>query len=68
MPSVIFLYMPKGLNLSLEITSKILKRGHRIYEVPISYNGREFEEGKKLNPWKEGPKALYYLIKYRFVD
>ena len=58
----------KGFEFEPEITSKVLKRGHRIYEVPISYNGREFEEGKKLNPWKEGPKALYYLIKYRFVD
>lgn len=58
----------KGFEFEPEITSKVLKRGHRIYEVPISYNGREFEEGKKLNPWIEGPKALYYLIKYRFVD
>ncbi|MDX1413411.1 MAG: glycosyltransferase family 2 protein [Candidatus Promineifilaceae bacterium] len=58
----------KGFEFEPEITSKVLKRGYRIYEVPISYNGREFEEGKKLNPWKEGPKALYYLIKYRFVD
>jgi glycosyltransferase involved in cell wall biosynthesis len=58
----------KGFEFEPEITSKVLKRGHRIYEVPISYNGREFDEGKKLNPWKEGPKALYYLIKYRFVD
>ena len=39
----------------------MLKRGYRIYEVPISYNGREFDEGKKLNPVREGPKALYYL-------
>lgn len=58
----------KGFEFEPEITSKVLKRGYRIYEVPISYNGREFDEGKKLNPWKEGPKALYYLIKYRFVD
>jgi glycosyltransferase involved in cell wall biosynthesis len=58
----------KGFEFEPEITSKVLKRGHRIYEVPISYNGREFDEGKKLNPWKEGPKAFYYLIKYRFVD
>lgn len=58
----------RGFEFEPEITSKVLKRGHRIYEVPISYNGREFEEGKKLNPWKEGPKALYYLVKYRFVD
>ncbi len=58
----------KGFEFEPEITSKVLKRGYRIYEVPISYNGREFEEGKKLNPWKEGPKALFYLVKYRFVD
>ena len=58
----------RGFEFEPEITSKVLKRGHRINEVPISYNGREFEEGKKLNPWREGPKALYYLIKYRFVD
>ncbi|MCA9970868.1 MAG: glycosyltransferase family 2 protein [Anaerolineales bacterium] len=58
----------KGFEFEPEITSKVLKRGHRIYEVPIAYNGREFDEGKKLNPWREGPKALYYLIKYRFVD
>ncbi len=58
----------RGFEFEPEITSKVLKRGHRIYEVPISYNGREFDEGKKLNPWREGPKALYYLIKYRFVD
>lgn len=58
----------RGFEFEPEITSKVLKRGHRIYEVPISYNGREFEEGKKLNPWREGPKALYYLLKYRFVD
>ncbi|MCP4415693.1 MAG: glycosyltransferase family 2 protein [Chloroflexi bacterium] len=58
----------RGFEFEPEITSKVLKRGHRIYEVPISYNGREFDEGKKLNPWIEGPKALYYLLKYRFVD
>ena len=58
----------KGFEFEPEVTSKVLKRGHRIYEVPISYNGREFNEGKKLNPWKEGPRALYYLLKYRLVD
>jgi glycosyltransferase involved in cell wall biosynthesis len=58
----------KGFEFEPEITSKILRRGYRIYEVPISYNGREFDEGKKLNPWKEGPRALYYLLRYRFMD
>ena len=50
-----------------ELTAKILKRGHRIYEVPISYYGREYEEGKKIT-WRDGPMALWTLIKYRFVD
>jgi len=50
-----------------EITAKILKRGHRIYEVPISYAGREVHEGKKIR-WHDGFPALLALIKYRFVD
>ncbi len=58
----------RGFEFEPEITSKVLKRGHRIYEVPISYYGREFTEGKKIRPWVDGPKALYYLLKYRFVD
>jgi glycosyltransferase involved in cell wall biosynthesis len=50
-----------------EITAKVLKQGIRIYEVPISYNGREWNEGKKIQ-WTDGPIALWTLIKYRFVD
>jgi len=50
-----------------ELTAKILKRGHSIFEVPISYNGREFHEGKKLT-WRDGFSAIATLIKYRFVD
>lgn len=50
-----------------EVTAKILKRGIRIYEVPISYSGREFHEGKKIT-WVDGFSALWTLIKYRFVD
>ena len=49
-----------------EITAKLLRRGHRIYEVPISYNGREFHEGKKIT-WRDGFGALRALLKYRFV-
>lgn len=48
-----------------EITAKVLRRGHRIYEVPISYAGREFDEGKKIT-WKDGFAALWTLIKFRF--
>ena len=50
-----------------EITAKVLKRGYRIYEVPISYAGREMHEGKKIS-WRDGFPALLTLIKYRFVD
>jgi glycosyltransferase involved in cell wall biosynthesis len=50
-----------------EVTAKVLKRGHRIYEVPISYTGREYNEGKKIT-WRDGFSALWTLVKYRFVD
>ena len=48
-----------------EITAKVLRRGHRIYEVPISYAGREPDEGKKIT-WRDGFGALKALIKFRF--
>jgi hypothetical protein len=48
-----------------EITAKVLRRGFRIYEVPISYSGREFDEGKKIT-WKDGIGAFTTLVKYRF--
>jgi glycosyltransferase involved in cell wall biosynthesis len=50
-----------------EVTAKVLKRGHRIFEVPISYYGREYYEGKKIT-WRDAPVAFWTLIKYRFVD
>jgi glycosyltransferase involved in cell wall biosynthesis len=50
-----------------EITAKVLKRGHRIYEVPISYNGREWDEGKKIT-WKDGVIAMWTLFRYRFTE
>ncbi len=50
-----------------ELTAKILKQGIRIYEVPISYCGREFNEGKKIT-WRDGIAALWTLLKYRFVN
>jgi hypothetical protein len=48
-----------------EITAKVLRKGHRIYEVPISYAGREFHEGKKIT-WRDGFGALWTLVRYRF--
>ena len=50
-----------------EITAKVLKKGARIYELPISYYGREYAEGKKIT-WKDGFQAIWALIKFRFVD
>ncbi|HEX4528656.1 MAG TPA: glycosyltransferase family 2 protein [Acidimicrobiia bacterium] len=50
-----------------EVTAKVLRRGIRIYEVPISYTGREVDEGKKIT-WRDGFIALWTLVKYRFVD
>jgi len=57
----------RRFELEPEITAKILKRGYRIYEVPISYTGREYSEGKNIT-WRDGFPALWALIKYRFVD
>ena len=50
-----------------EITAKVLKRKHKLYEMPISYYGRDFSEGKKIT-WRDGFGAIWALIKYRFVD
>jgi len=54
-------------NFEPEITAKVLKRGIRIYEIPISYRGRKFNEGKKIT-WRDGFSALWTLLKYRFID
>jgi glycosyltransferase involved in cell wall biosynthesis len=48
-----------------EITAKLARRGYRIYEVPISYHGREYWEGKKIN-WKDGVSAIWTILKYGF--
>jgi glycosyltransferase involved in cell wall biosynthesis len=49
-----------------EITAKVLRRGYRIYEVPISYAGREISEGKKIS-WRDGVGAIVALVRYRFT-
>lgn len=51
----------------VEITAKVARAKCRIYEVPISYYGRSYEEGKKIT-WKDGFQALWCIIKYRLVD
>ena len=56
----------KRFDVEPELTVKVLKKGCQIYEVPISYYGRKFAEGKKLT-WRDGIVALWVLIKYRFI-
>jgi glycosyltransferase involved in cell wall biosynthesis len=56
-----------GFGIEPEMTAKIFKRGFRVYEVPITYDGRGYEEGKKIT-WRDGVVALWVLIKYRFTE
>jgi glycosyltransferase involved in cell wall biosynthesis len=58
----------RGFELEPEITSKLLKRGYKIKEVSISVMPRGYDEGKKLNTVRDGLKALWSLVKYRFSD
>ncbi len=56
-----------GFGIEPEITAKIIKRGYRVYEVPITYAGRGYEQGKKIT-WRAGFGALCVLLKYRFTE
>ena len=55
-----------GFGIEPEMTAKIFKRGFRVYEIPITYDGRSYEEGKKIG-WKDGVVALWVLLKHRFT-
>jgi glycosyltransferase involved in cell wall biosynthesis len=50
-----------------EVTAKVLKRGLKIHEVPISYNARDFKHGKKIT-WRDGLIALFCLVRCRFIN
>ncbi len=50
-----------------ELTAKVAKAGWRVYEVPISYHGRDYAHGKKIT-WRDGIAAIYHIIRYRFWD
>ncbi len=56
-----------GFEFCSEATAKTLRRGIKIYEVPISYNPRHVLEGKKIS-WKDGVIAIWTTLKYRFID
>ena len=56
-----------GFGIEPEITAKVFKRGYRVYEIPITYDGRGYHEGKKIT-WRDGLVALWILLKYRFTE
>ncbi len=56
-----------GFGIEPELTAKIFKRHLRVYEVPISYDGRGYDEGKKIG-WRDGVVAVWVLLKYRFTE
>jgi glycosyltransferase involved in cell wall biosynthesis len=56
-----------GFGIEPELTAKIFKRRYRVQEVPITYAGRGYDEGKKI-PWSAGVVALWVLVKYRFSE
>lgn len=56
-----------GFGIEPELTAKIFKRKYRVYEIPITYDGRGYEEGKKIT-WRDGVVALWMLLKYRFTE
>jgi glycosyltransferase involved in cell wall biosynthesis len=62
-----FTLQSNGFGIEPELTAKIFKRGYRVYEVPITYAGRGYDEGKKIT-WRAGIEALWVLLKYRFTE
>jgi glycosyltransferase involved in cell wall biosynthesis len=50
-----------------ELTAKVAKGGWRIYEVPISYHGRDYAHGKKIT-WRDGIAAIFHILRFRFWD
>jgi hypothetical protein len=58
----------EGFDIEPEVTAKLLRRrGLRVYEVPISYFGRTYEEGKKIT-WRDGVQAIRVLVRFRLRD
>jgi glycosyltransferase involved in cell wall biosynthesis len=62
-----FALRSNGFGIEPELTAKIFKRGFRVYEVPITYDGRGYDEGKKIT-WRDGVVALWVLLRYRFSE
>jgi len=62
-----FTLRSNGFGIEPEMTAKIFKRRYRVYEVPITYDGRGYDEGKKIT-WRDGIVALWVLLKYRLTE
>jgi glycosyltransferase involved in cell wall biosynthesis len=62
-----FTLSSNGFGIEPELTAKIFKRGYRVYEVPITYDGRGYDQGKKIT-WRDGFRALWVLLRYRFTE
>jgi glycosyltransferase involved in cell wall biosynthesis len=62
-----FTLKSNGFGIEPEITAKVFKRHYRVYEIPITYDGRGYDEGKKIT-WRDGVVALWVLVKYRFSE
>lgn len=56
-----------GFGIEPELTAKIFKRGYKVFEVPITYDGRGYDAGKKIG-WRDGLVALWLLLRYRFTE
>jgi glycosyltransferase involved in cell wall biosynthesis len=56
-----------GFGIEPELTASVCKRGLRIYEIPISYFGRTYDEGKKIT-WRDGLRAIFVLLRKRILD
>jgi len=57
----------KRFGFEPEITIKLAKQKARIYEIPISYSGRDYSEGKKIG-WRDGLAAIFHIIRFKFFD
>jgi hypothetical protein len=57
----------KRFGVEPEMTAKFARKRCRIYEIPISYAGRDYSEGKKIG-WKDGFSAIYNILKFRIMD
>jgi len=63
-----FKLLSRGFEFEPEITAKLLKKGYKIFEIPITTSPRGYKQGKKISAFRDGPKALWTLVKHRFTD